>query len=92
MDSHATAASACSSVEDRYASLREATSTHSVLSVGVSCIQREATEMEVVRDDKGQTKVRVKLIALKLCYRSVKLMPSVYCVWYRINLMLSLTH
>ena len=26
----------------------------------------------------GQTKVQVKLIALKLCYLSVELMPSVY--------------
>ena len=37
MDSRVIAASTCSSVEDRYASLRGAASTHSVLSVGVSC-------------------------------------------------------
>ena len=66
MDSRATAASACSSVEDRYASLREAASTHSVLSVGVSCFQRSATEMEVVRDVEGCTTWSVSAFSILL--------------------------
>ena len=66
MDSHATAASACSSVEDRYASLREAASTHSVLSVGVSCFQRTATEMEVVRDVESCTTWSVSAFSVLL--------------------------
>ena len=66
MDSRVTAASACSSVEDRYASLREAASTHSVLSVGVSCFQRAATQMEVVRDDEGRTTWSVSAFSVLL--------------------------
>ena len=66
MDSRATAASACSSVEDRYASLREAATTHSVLSVGVSCFQRSAAEMEVVRDVEGRTTWSVSVFSVLL--------------------------
>ena len=66
MDSRVTTASACSSVEDRYASLREAASTHSVLSVGVSCFQRSAAEMEVVRDNEGRTTWSVSTFSILL--------------------------
>ena len=65
-DSHVTAASACSSVEDRYASLREAASTHSVLSVGVSCFQRAVAEMEVVGDDECRTTWSVSTFSVLL--------------------------
>ena len=61
-----TAASACSSVEDRYASLRGAASTHSALSVGVSCFQRTAAEVEVVRDDEGRTTWSVSTFSVLL--------------------------
>ncbi len=66
MDSRVTAASACSSVEDCYASLREAASTHSVLSVGVSCFQRAVAEMEVVRDDECRTTWSVSAFSVLL--------------------------
>ena len=66
MNSCVTAASACSSVEDRYASLREAASTHSVLSVGVSCFQRAAAEIEVVRDEECHTTWSVSAFSVLL--------------------------
>ena len=78
MDSRVIAASACSSVEDRYASLRGATSTHSVLSVGVSCFQRAATKMEVVRDDEVHV-VCERAVTVTGDY-TVFVSSGVYCV------------
>lgn len=56
---------ACSSVDDRYASLREAASTHSVLSVGVSCFQRE-NEAEVDRNAEGCARWSVSTFSILL--------------------------
>lgn len=56
---------ACSSVDDRYASLRETASTHSVLSVGVSCFQRE-DEAEVDKNAEGRVTWSVSTFSILL--------------------------
>ena len=57
--------SACSSVDDRYASLRETASTHSVLSVGVSCFQRK-DEVEMDMKSEGCTTWSVSTFSILL--------------------------
>ena len=67
--------SACSSIDDRYASLREAASTHSVLSMGVSCFQR-AAEVDVERSVEDCTTWSVSTFSI-LLLSQVTIIPSV---------------